>query len=98
MALTRVTLARIERRQRAPQDVELVLLERRFMKDAPELELDLLLVGRMQELGLREQPLEVLMEALELGSRREPAVADGALGLRPVRSRHAQLVTEHLHR
>ena len=71
-------LLRIERRQRAAQDVELVLLERRLVKDPAQLELHLLLMRGMQELRLREQALEVLVQALELGGRREPPVADRA--------------------
>src|SRR5918993_332922 len=89
-------LRRVERRQRAAQDVELVVLERRLVKDSAQLELDLLLMRGVQELGLREQALEVLVQVLELGRSREPRIADGPCGRRAIPGRHAKLVAEDL--
>ena len=48
-----------------------------LVKDAAQLELHLLLMRGMQELRLREQPLQVLVQTLELGGRREPASLTG---------------------
>ena len=50
------------------------------MEDSTQLELDLPLMLGVQELGIREQPLEVLVQLLELSRGREPLSLAGPAG------------------
>src|SRR5690606_8099115 len=61
----------IETRQNAPQNVDLGLVELGALEDAPQLQLELTRMRFMDEAGLDEDALEVLVEMLELGGRRK---------------------------
>src|SRR5690606_27236996 len=73
---------RIEARQHAPQDIDLVLVERRALEDPPELQLELPRMRLVDEARLDQEALEVRVEMLELGGRRKARTARRGLGER----------------